>query len=67
MEYKICVSETPQQLAGQVNELLSEGWELHGHPFVDLRFQSNGNGHQISGNQFCQALVRIPAPADAAA
>jgi hypothetical protein len=40
-----------------VKELLSEGWELHGHPFVDLQFH-NGNGSGPTGNLFCQALVR---------
>jgi hypothetical protein len=61
-EYKICVSETPALLEHQVNDLLSRGWELHGYPFVDLRFQGNGNGsgRQLSGNVFCQAVVRYP-------
>ena len=57
-EYRICVADTPEQLAGQVSEQLSQGWQLHGYPFVDLQFQSNGKGRQLSGNVFCQAMVR---------
>jgi hypothetical protein len=57
-EYRICVSDTPAQLAEQVAQFLAQGWELHGYPFVDLQFQGNGNGNHISGNRFCQALLR---------
>lgn len=56
-DYQICVCDTPALLAEQVKELLSQGWELHGYPFVDLQFHT-GNGQGPSGNLFCQALVR---------
>ena len=65
-EYRVCVADTPEQLAGQVTEQLSQGWHLHGYPFVDLQFQSNGNGRQLSGNLFCQAMVRTPIAAPVA-
>ena len=54
-EYRICVSNSPGDLARDVTGLLSEGWELYGHPFVDA-LSGNGNGHAAS--QFCQAMVR---------
>jgi hypothetical protein len=49
-EYRICVSETSERLASEVNEHLSQGWELYGHPFV---LGSNG-----AGSSYCQAVVR---------
>ena len=52
------MSENPAKLQEQVSQLLADGWELHGNPFVELEFQGNGNGRHVSGNRFCQALVR---------
>jgi hypothetical protein len=33
-EYRICASDIPSLLASEVTELLSQGWELYGHPFA---------------------------------
>src|SRR5579862_3245974 len=57
-EYKICACDTPSLLASEVTELLSQGWELYGHPFVGAE-----NGHQDSPDvesrpAICQAMVR---------
>jgi hypothetical protein len=57
-EYRICVSDTPSTLAGEVTDLLSKGWELHGPPFVQSPVTFNGNG---TTSIVCQALVRFPA------
>lgn len=59
-EYRICVSDTPAGLAGQVTDLLSQGWELYGHPFVNSPNYGNGNGNKTDTNCFCQAMVKIP-------
>jgi hypothetical protein len=58
-EYRLCVSETPAQLAGDVTELLSQGWELYGHPF------QTGNGNGSHG--ICQAMVKAAGRRGAAA
>ena len=47
-EYKICVSETPELLTSEVSEHLSQGWDLHGYPFL--------SGHS---KPYCQAVVRL--------
>ena len=52
-EYRICASDTPTLLASEVTELLSQGWELYGPPFVGAQ-----NGHQDSGSVICQAMVK---------
>ena len=52
-EYRICASDTPSLLASEVTELLSQGWELYGHPFVGAQ-----NGQQDSGPVICQAMTR---------
>jgi hypothetical protein len=51
-QYKICVSEQPGQLAAEVTEFLSQGWELYGSPFLSGQ---NGARH------YCQAVVRLAA------
>ena len=56
-EYRICVSDTPANLALEVTELLAAGWELYGYPFAG---GSNGT------TQVCQAMVRLAAPPQAA-
>ena len=61
-DFRICVCETAAGLAEQVNELLAQGWELHGHPFVELQFPRDSNGHGPTGNRFCQALVKPQPP-----
>lgn len=33
-EYKILFSETPPELNDKVNELIKQGWELFGVPFI---------------------------------
>ncbi len=52
-EYKICASDSPSTLASEVTELLSQGWELYGPPFVGRQ-----NGHTESGPAICQAMVK---------
>ncbi len=51
-QFRICASDTPSALASEVTELLSQGWELYGHPFVGAQ-----NGHPGSGPPICQAMV----------
>jgi hypothetical protein len=58
-EYRICVSGSPGDLARDVTELLSQGWELYGHPFAGAHDgNGNSNGHSGSASAFCQAMVR---------
>jgi hypothetical protein len=45
-----------------VTDLLSQGWELYGHPFVNFPAHAGGNGNESSGTLFCQAMVRTPGP-----
>jgi len=52
-EYRICASDTPSLLASEVTELLSQGWELYGHPFVGAQ-----NGYPDSAPVICQAMVK---------
>lgn len=56
-EYKICASDQPALLAAEVTELLAEGWELYGYPFLSGQNGVSGNGHQ-GAKLHCQAVVR---------
>jgi hypothetical protein len=64
-EYTICVSDTPERLAAAVTELLAQGWELYGYPFVGGQSPAAGNGHENGHRAMCQAMVRPSARAHA--
>jgi hypothetical protein len=54
MEYKAVESGTPEWLEEQVNELLADGWQLHG--ITMLASTPVGDGSVI--NNFVQAMRR---------
>lgn len=69
-EYRICVSDTPENLASEVTQLLAQGWELYGYPFIGEQSKislqaaaggGNGNGHLATHpvETVCQAMVRL--------
>jgi len=58
--YRICVADTPANLASAVNELLSQGWNLYGYPFV----HDPGNGNSAR-KTYCQAVLLGAAPSPA--
>lgn len=47
VRYRLVKGKTSDILERMVNELLSEGWKLHGSPFYEREYSS-----------FCQAMVR---------
>ena len=59
-EYQLCSSDGPHFLSEHVNELLADGWQIYGFPFMasfapDPRDNSDqGRG----GGVYCQALIR---------
>lgn len=60
LEYTIAKSEEISELSETVNNLLEEGWVLHGGPSVTTYhiFETLNRDDLVSYNIFIQALVR---------
>ena len=57
-EYKLATSDDFGHLEHQVNELLKEGWQLHGAPVLNI----TPDDHQL---WLVQALVKYATPGEA--
>ncbi len=51
MKYKIIVGTSPEDLSGNVNSALSNGWKLQGGVAVHIR---DGSAHDC----YCQAVIK---------
>ena|ERR1017187_1336929 len=57
-EYRLCESDNGASLSEGVTELLSQGWELYGQPFIDsLNYEDEFQQPKV-GRAIFQALIK---------
>ena len=58
MQYEIVSGSNPEEVKQRVNQLLAEGWELHGHLSVIPFSVHSDEGARYDYNVYTQALVK---------